>query len=82
MVADEGLAIAVNVIGDPATPTLVELPTETEMAVGFVMKKTTTLATTMITITTIAALILATACLFIDRPSSCIVRRNSKPKPA
>jgi len=36
--ADERLGIAVNVIGDPAVPTLVEVATETDKLVDFVVK--------------------------------------------
>jgi hypothetical protein len=36
--ADERLGIAVNVIGDPAAPTLVDVATETDKLVGFVVK--------------------------------------------
>jgi hypothetical protein len=39
MDADEGLAIAVNVTGDPAAPTLIDVPTDTERTVGFVVTK-------------------------------------------
>jgi hypothetical protein len=39
MDADEGLAIAVNVIGDPAVPTLIDVPTDTDRAVGFRVTK-------------------------------------------
>jgi hypothetical protein len=33
--ADERLGMAVNVIGDPAVPTLIDVPTDTDIAVGF-----------------------------------------------
>jgi hypothetical protein len=33
--ADERLGMAVNVIGDPAVPTLIDVPTVTDIAVGF-----------------------------------------------
>jgi len=36
--ADERLGIAVNVIGDPAVPTLIDVATETDKLVGFVVK--------------------------------------------
>jgi hypothetical protein len=36
--AEETLGIAVNVIGEPAAPTLVDVATETEKLVGFVVK--------------------------------------------
>ena len=38
MDADERLGIAVNVIGDPAAPTLVDVATETDKLVGVVVK--------------------------------------------
>jgi hypothetical protein len=36
MVADEGLSIKLNVIGEPAIPTLADEATETDMAIGLV----------------------------------------------
>jgi hypothetical protein len=36
--AEERLGITVNVIGDPATPTLSDVATETEKLAGFVVK--------------------------------------------
>jgi len=39
MDADEGLAIAVKVTGDPAVPTLVDVATDTDRAVGFMVTK-------------------------------------------
>jgi hypothetical protein len=64
MDADEGLTITVNVIGDPAVPTLVDVPTETDKLVGLVVeKKTTTPAAKIITMTISAA---------TERPIACM----------
>jgi hypothetical protein len=38
MDADEGVGIAVNVTGDPAVPTLVDVATDTNSAVGFMLR--------------------------------------------
>jgi hypothetical protein len=38
LIADEGVAIAVNVIGDPAAATLVDVATDTDSAVGLVVR--------------------------------------------
>jgi hypothetical protein len=37
--AEEGVGIAVNVIDDPAVPTLVDVATETVRGVGFMVTK-------------------------------------------
>jgi hypothetical protein len=38
MDAEDGLDITVNVIGDPAVPTLVDVATETDKLVGLLVK--------------------------------------------
>jgi len=48
MVADERLGIAVNVTGDPAVPTLVEVATDTDNGVGFMVTKKLTAPTIII----------------------------------
>jgi hypothetical protein len=66
MVADEGLGIAVSVIGEPALPTLVDVETKTDKLVGFVVEYKPTTATITIAITTTAR----TRVRFINFPRS------------
>ena len=52
--ADERLGIAVNVTGEPAVPTLVDVPIDTDIAVGFMLTKKVMAPTTIIKIIMIA----------------------------
>jgi hypothetical protein len=55
MDADEGVGIAVNVIGDPAVPTLIDVATETDRAVGLIVTKKVKAPPTIIIKTTMTA---------------------------